>query len=550
MKFTSNILELIFSLLPDVSADLTILQNETLDLSRIKVCHNGLDSLSLEKGNDHEFYSKTNAETHGVEAHNEPMAVQPQENAEESYSKTNAETHGVEARNEPMAVQPQEDAEESFSKTNAEIHVVEAHNEPMAVQPQEDAEESYSKTNAEIHGVEAHNEPMAVQPQEEAEESYSKTNAETHGVEAHNEPIAVQPQEDAEESFSKTNAEIHGVEAHNEPIAIQPQEDAEAQPSEIPVPSECHQSEVDFGSHNNIDAHGHTNIISDVRELGCSQTDEMNNAGINFEISSAENYSFVPGHETLSLTEVFENELCRPNFFDASLPLMDKTDDLVGSIHTDMLSIPTSQKMDSSPMLENEFAEDQRDRNNAGATEIAEHAMEIRTQVETDGLEADHLYASMATGSKEANEYTDNQVSFNGGLPMEENGNNMLGGLNEDQIVSPGLGCDDKDAKSGGLFCENVEVDCLHSAALINESSLNDEENPVCQEAALQNTMYPDASAIRSPFVDQTDVSSQISLKMLNGLSQIVYGLFKMLTVMKLVLKMVFMYRFLAFPKK
>ncbi|KEH23408.1 sister chromatid cohesion 1 protein [Medicago truncatula] len=402
----------------DVSADLTILQNETLDLSRIKVCHNGLDSLSLEKGNDQESYSKTNAKTHGVEEHNEPMAVQPQENAEESYSKTNAETHGVEA---------------------------------------------------------------------------------------HNEPMAVQPQEDAEESFSKTNAEIHGVEAHNEPTAIQPQEDAEAQPSEIPVPSECHQSEVDFGSHNNIEAHGHTNIISDVRELGCSQTAEMNNAGINFEISSAENYSFVPGHETLSLTEVFENELCRPNFFDASLPLMDKTDDLVGSIHTDMLSIPTSQKMDSSPMLENEFAEDQHDRNNAGATEIAENAMEIRTQVETDSLEADHLYASMATGSKEANEYTDNQVFYNGDLPVEENGNNMLGGLNEDQIISPGLGCDDKDAKSGGLFSENVEVDCLHSAALINESSLNDEENPVCQEAALQNTMYPDVSAIRSPFADQTD---------------------------------------------
>ena len=495
MKFTSNILELIFSLLPDVSADLTILQNETLDLSRIKVCHNGLDSLSLEKGNDHEFYSKTNAETHGVEAHNEPMAVQPQENAEESYSKTNAETHGVEARNEPMAVQPQEDAEESFSKTNAEIHVVEAHNEPMAVQPQEDAEESYSKTNAE-----------------------------THGMEAHNEPMAVQPQDDAEESFSKTNAEIHGVEAHNEPMAIQPQENAEAQPSEIPVPSECHQSEVDLGSDNNIDAHGHTNIISDVRELGCSQTAEMNNAGRNFEISETENYSFVPGDETLSLTEVFENELCRPNFFDASLPLMDKTDDLVGSIHTDMLSIPTSQKMDTSPILENEFAEDQRDRNNAGATEIAEHAMEIRTQVETDSLEADHLHASMATGSKEANEYTDNQVSFNGDLPMEENGNNMLGVLNENQIVSSGLRCDDKDALSGGLFSENVEVDCLHSAALVDvkESSLNDEENPVCQEAALQNTMYPDVSAIRSPFVDQNDVSSQISLKIINGLSQIV----------------------------
>jgi cohesin complex subunit SCC1 len=174
--------------------------------------------------------------------------------------------------------------------------------------------------------------------------------------------------------------------------------------------------------------------------------------------------------------------------------------------------------MDTFDILAGEFVEDQRDRSDAGAIEIAEHAMEIRTQVETDGLEADNLCTSLATGSKEANEYTDNQVSFNGDLPMEENGNSMLGGLNEDQIVSSGLGCDDKDGKSGGLFSENIEVDCLHSVAPVDvkESSLNDEENPLCQEAALQNTMDPDVSAIRSPFVDQNNVSCQISIEILN----------------------------------
>jgi cohesin complex subunit SCC1 len=393
----------------DVSADLTILRNETFDLSGIKVDY-GLDSFSVEKAND---------------------------------------------------------------------------------------QESHSKTNAEIHGVEEHNEAMVAQPQENAEVSYSKTNAEIHGVEAHNGPTAVQHQEDTEESYSKTNAEIHGVEVHNEPMAVQPQEDAEAQPTEIPIPSESHQS----------DANAHTNIISDAKELDSSQNAEMSNAGGNFEISVAQNYSVVPGNETLSLTEVFENELRMRNDFDASQPLIDKTNDLDGSIDTNALSIPTSQKMDTFDILAGEFVEDQRDRSDAGAIEIAEHAMEIRTQVETDGLEADNLCTSLATGSKEANEYTDNQVSFNGNLPMEENGNSMLGGLNEDQIVSSGLGCDDKDGKSGGLFSENIEVDCLHSVAPVDvkESSLNDEENPLCQEAALQNTMDPDVSAIRSPFVDQND---------------------------------------------
>ncbi|CAK8542549.1 unnamed protein product [Lathyrus sativus] len=623
----------------DLSADLTILQNGTFDLSGIKVYNYGLDSFSVEKVNDQQSYSKSNAEIHVELAHNEPMAVQPQEEAEVSYSKTNVGIHEVESHNEPMAVQPQEEAEVSYSKTNVGIHEVESHNEPMAVQPQEEAEVSYSKTNIGVHEVESHNEPMEVQPQEEAEVSYSKTNVGVHEVESYNEPMEVQPQNNAEaqpsempvpserESHNETmevqpqktaeaqpsemsvlsERESHNVtmevqpqktaeaqpsempvpserESHNVTMEVQPQKTAEAQPSEIPLPLESYQSGVDFGSHD-IDAHGradiisdmkelsgsqnaemdnagvifeiseaenysvgptniisdvnelgssqnaemnnagrnfetseaenysivHSNIISDVNELGSSQNAEMNNAGGNFETFEAENYSVVPGHdETLSLTEVFENELCMPKDFDASQPLMDKTDDLAGSIHTNVLDIPTSEKMNTST-LENEFVDDQHDRNNADAIEIVEHAMEIGTRVETDGLEADNLYASLALGSKEASEYTDNQVSFHGDLQMEENGNSMLEGLNEDQVVSSGLGCDDKDAKAGALFSENIEVDCLHSVAPedVKEGS-NDEENPVFQEAELQNTMTPDVSAIRSPFVDQNDEDDMV----------------------------------------
>ena len=63
-------------------------------------------------------------------------------------------------------------------------------------------------------------------------------------------------------------------------------------------------------------------------------------------------------------------------------------------------------------------------------------------------------------------------------------------------------------------FIENAKVDCLQSEALgldEKESSLKDAEIPVCQEAGLQITMCPE---IRSPFVDQNDVSSPVCLKL------------------------------------
>ncbi|KAJ1443592.1 Rad21/Rec8-like protein, N-terminal [Sesbania bispinosa] len=224
-----------------------------------------------------------------------------------------------------------------------------------------------------------------------------------------------------QESYSRTNTEIHGVEANNEPMAIQPQEDAEVQHTEIPVPSESHQSEVNLGSHD-IDTH--------VKELDSSQ-----NAGGDIGVSEAEKCPIGPGHESSSLTEVFENELCMRNDFVASLPLMDKTNDLVGSIDTNILNIPTAQNLNTSPVLEDEFVENQGDRSGVGAMEIAEHTMESRTQVQTDDLEANGLCASLDASTKETHEYTDNQASFNGDLPIEENGNSMLGGLNEDQIV-------------------------------------------------------------------------------------------------------------------
>nr|KYP64201.1 Sister chromatid cohesion 1 protein 3 [Cajanus cajan] len=148
-----------------------------------------------------------------------------------------------------------------------------------------------------------------------------------------------------QESYSRTNTEIHGMEGNNEPMAVQLQEDAEVQPTEMPVLSENHQSEVNLGSHD-IDAHGHTNIISHVEELDSSQNVVMNNVGGNIAVSEAENCSIGPGNESSSLIEVLEND------FAASLTLMDKTNDLVGSIHTDILSIPNAQNMNTFPILE------------------------------------------------------------------------------------------------------------------------------------------------------------------------------------------------------
>lgn len=354
MKFpVLTLSKLTLSYLPDLSTNLTILRNETFDLTGIKVCDYGLDSSLLEKTND-----------------------------QESYSKTNTEVRGVEGNNEPMAVQPQEDAK-------------------------------------------------------------------------------VQPTEIL-------------------------QEDAEVQPTEIPVLSESHQSEVNLGSHD-IDVHGPTNIISHVEELNSSQNVEMDNVGGNIAVSEADNCSVGPGHESSSLTEVLEND------FASSPTPMDRTNDLVGSVHTNTL-----------PVLEDGIVEDQSDRNGVGAIE---HSVETTTQVQTDGFEANDLYASLATGSKETDEFIDIQASFNVDLPLEENGNSMLGQLNEDQIVASGMECDDKDA------VENAKVDGLQSEALCldeKESSLKDEENTVCQEAGIQSTMCPETIAIRSPFVDQNDVSSLV----------------------------------------
>ncbi|XP_020218443.1 sister chromatid cohesion 1 protein 4 [Cajanus cajan] len=307
-----------------------------------------------------------------------------------------------------------------------------------------------------------------------------------------------------QESYSRTNTEIHGMEGNNEPMAVQLQEDAEVQPTEMPVLSENHQSEVNLGSHD-IDAHGHTNIISHVEELDSSQNVVMNNVGGNIAVSEAENCSIGPGNESSSLIEVLEND------FAASLTLMDKTNDLVGSIHTDILSIPNAQNMNTFPILEGEFVENQSERNGVGAIEPS---METRIQVQTDGVEANDIYASLATGSKETDEFADIQASFNGDIPLEDNGNSTVGLLNEDQIIASGMECDDKDARSGSIFIETAKVDCLQSETLgldEKESALKDEENPVCQEAGLLSTMCPEIIAARSPLVDQNDENDMIA---------------------------------------
>ncbi|KAG4922544.1 hypothetical protein AAZX31_18G225500 [Glycine max] len=304
-----------------------------------------------------------------------------------------------------------------------------------------------------------------------------------------------------QESYSRTHTEIHGVEGNNEPMAVQLQEDAEVQPTEVPVLSESHQSKVNLGSHD-IDAHGHTSIISHVEELDSSQNVELNNLRANIAVSEAENCSVGPGHESSSLTEVFEND------FAASLALMDKTNDLVDSIHSNILSIPNAENLNTIPILEDDFVEDQSDRNGVGAIKCS---METGTQVQTDGVDANDLYTSLATGSTETDEFTNIQASFNGDLPLEENGNSLLGQLNEDQIVASGMDCDDKDARPDCIFIENAKVDCLQSEALgldEKESLLKDEEIPVCQEAELQSTMCPE---IRSPLVDQNDENDMIA---------------------------------------
>jgi len=399
MKFPSNIIYVILYI-PDLTTDFTILRNETIDLTGIKVCDYGMDSSFVEKTNDQESYSRTNTEIHGV-GNNEPMAVQHQEDAE---------------------VQP------------PEISVL-------------------------------------------SESHQSEVNLGSHDIDAHRHTTY-------------------------EPMPVQLQEDTGVHPTEIPVLSESHQSEVNLESHD-IDACGRTNIVSHVEELDNSQNVEINHVGGNIVDSEAENRSAGPEHESSSLTEVFESD------FTTSLTLTDKTNDLVGSVHSNILSIPSAENLNTVAILEDGFVQDHSDIKGLGAVEPS---METRTQVQTDGFEANDLYASLATGSKETDEFIDIQASFNGELPSEENGNSILGQLNEDQIVASAIECDDKGARSDCIFIENAKVDCLQSEALSvdeKEGSLKDEENLVFQEAGVQSTVYPE---IRSPYVELNDVSSPVCL--------------------------------------
>ncbi|XP_072077922.1 uncharacterized protein [Arachis hypogaea] len=288
------------------------------------------------------------------------------------------------------------------------------------------------------------------------------------------------------ESFSRTKAETHDAEGNVVPVSVQPQEVAEVQPNEISVLSENHQSEVNLGSHD-TDAHEHF-----AKEPHGSQDAEMNNAGVNIEISEAENLCVAPGtgHESSSLNELFENN-----------PVADKTNDLVDSIHTEM-GIPSDQNLNIS-ILEEGLAEDKvNNKSGVNAIEIAEHSMEVRIEVQTDGLEDNGLCAPLTAGPQEANEYPNNQAFFNGDLPTEENCNK-----NEDKIAH------DKDTLSGCIVGENTEVDRPEFALLVSdekEGYLNDTEHPLYQEDGVQSTMWPETSAIKSPFVDHNEENVMI----------------------------------------
>ncbi|MED6169115.1 hypothetical protein PIB30_018246 [Stylosanthes scabra] len=282
------------------------------------------------------------------------------------------------------------------------------------------------------------------------------------------------------ESHSRTNAETHELQGNVDPVTIQPQEVLEVQPNEISVLSENHQSELNLGSHD-TGAHEHF-----AKEPHGSQDAEMNNAGVNTEASEAEKLTGAPapGHESSSLTELVENNPCEPNDLVAPLPEVDKTNDLVDSIHTDIGIIPSDQNLNTDPV-----------------DGIAEHSMEVRPEVQTDGLEDNGLCAPLAAGPQEANEYPNNQSSFNGDLPTEENGNK-----NEDQIAH------DKDTLSGCIVGENTEVDLSEFAPLLDEKEgyPNDGEHPHYQEDGVQSTTCPETSAIKSPYVDHNDENLMI----------------------------------------
>ncbi|KAF7817726.1 sister chromatid cohesion 1 protein 4 [Senna tora] len=313
------------------------------------------------------------------------------------------------------------------------------------------------------------------------------------------------------ESYSRTIvAEVHGVERNVEPVAVH---DVEEEHAELPVLSECNQSEFNVGSLD-IYIDQNTEVISHVKEHNESQAANMNSGRGNIEVSHSETCSIVPGLESSPLTD-FDNNCCMPNDFATPLTAMDKTYGVDGSVHTDILGISTTQSVHTLPVVEDELVEDKSNTSGVGTTEISEDRVEIRTQVEVHGSEAaNNLYASLTTGSKRTDEYTNDLATVNRDLCLDESEKSMLGGINEDQILASGSGYDDEDSRFGCSYSENTRVDCLHGVAVVldaKDASLINEENSVSQEAQLQSTMHPEISAIDSPLVDQNDVSSSLT---------------------------------------
>lgn len=302
-----------------------------------------------------------------------------------------------------------------------------------------------------------------------------------------------------EESYSKTNVtETHEMERNVEPVAVQ---DVEEQPAETLV-SESRQSEFDVGPHD-IDIDKNTDAIF-----------HFNSGGGNVQVSDLETCSIVPGLESSPITDsVFDNNHCMPDGFAAPPAVMDKINDVDGSIHTDILGIPTAQFSQSLPILEDEFEENRSKRTGVDAMETPEDRVEIRKQVEADGPEA-----ANDSGSKRTDEYTMDQTPLNRDPRLKESENNILEGINEAQILASASGYDDKDSKCGCSYSENTRVDCTHGISVVldaKEDSLTREENSVSLEADLHITMLPETITIESPLVDQNDVSSPFTLKSL-----------------------------------
>ncbi|KAI9077996.1 hypothetical protein K1719_040125 [Acacia pycnantha] len=310
------------------------------------------------------------------------------------------------------------------------------------------------------------------------------------------------------EAYLRTNiTEIHGVESNIEPVLAQ---DVEEQPTGTPVVPESNQSEFNAESLD-INIHGITDVISHMKDIEISETAEVNGGRENTEVFYSENCSVAPGFESTSHADsVFDNN-CMPDDFAAPLAVRDKSNDFDGSMHTDMLGISSSQNLHPLPILEDELVESKINKSGVGTSEISEDRVDIGTgEVLIDVSETvNNLRPSLAAGCERMDEYINNQASLNRDLHLEESGNNLLGGLNEDQILASGYGYDDKDSRFACCsYNENTRVDYLHGVAVASgakETSLIDQENLVSHEDDQRSTLHPEISVIQSPLVDQND---------------------------------------------